>query len=206
MRSAVWILASFIACGADLQWEDAIQRGRELQHAGRYLEAESILTTALKMARASEGSSVRLARSLSALGSVEQDLGRTAEAEKDYLRAIDADADQVEEKNESSVNCKGRFRKVFKDVVCYSLKTYVKTGKLPDDEAFSRFVAPKLLMALGGCALRVKSGQAGPEEVAPSETFKTLQKFQQDTRDLGFQRKIAMALVYLFCELKASKS
>lgn len=96
MRLGAWILTSVIAFGADLQWEDAILRGRELQHAGRYLQAESMLTTALKMAQAPDGGRVMLARSLSALGSVYQDLGRTGDAEKAYLRAVDADPEFIE--------------------------------------------------------------------------------------------------------------
>jgi len=91
MKLVACFLISLIAFGADLQWGDAIVQGRELQHAGRYSEAESILTTAVKMAQASDGGPVMLARSLSALGSVYQDLGRIADAEKAYLRAIDAD-------------------------------------------------------------------------------------------------------------------
>jgi tetratricopeptide (TPR) repeat protein len=99
MKVLAWILTPLIAFGADLRWEDTILHGRELQRAGRYVEAESTLTTALRIAQTSEGGPARLACSFSALASVEQDLGRIADAERDYLRAIDADADFVEAVN-----------------------------------------------------------------------------------------------------------
>jgi tetratricopeptide (TPR) repeat protein len=96
MRFAAFLVATLIAFGADQQWEDAILRGRELQHAGRYAEAESLLTAALKKAEVSNAGPMMMARSLSALGSVYQDLGRLAEAENAYLRAMESDPEFIE--------------------------------------------------------------------------------------------------------------
>src|SRR5260370_14263972 len=99
MTLASLLLMPLLALGANLQWDETIVRGRELQRAGKYVEAESVLTNALRLAQKSDGGPVRLARSLSTLGSVYQDLGRFAEAEKAYLRSLTADPELIESVN-----------------------------------------------------------------------------------------------------------
>jgi tetratricopeptide (TPR) repeat protein len=90
---AAFLLATPLTIHAgDLEWQQQILRARQLQQTANYAGAESILTQAIA---ASPGDYSR-ARTLAALGSVYQDLGRLADAERSYLRAIDASPDAME--------------------------------------------------------------------------------------------------------------
>lgn len=83
-------LASFPSAAA-FDWESAIRTARLLQADGRYEEAASILSAAVKLAEKFDPGDPRLVRSISGLASVYQDLGRFSEAEDLYRRAMNTE-------------------------------------------------------------------------------------------------------------------
>src|SRR5258708_26697674 len=86
----LWLLSLSVLHAADSEWTQAMQRARDLQTAGNYADAESVMTSALALAEKFDPTDTRLARSLSGLASVNQDLAKYDAAEKLYERAIAA--------------------------------------------------------------------------------------------------------------------
>jgi tetratricopeptide (TPR) repeat protein len=90
---AAFLIATPLTIHAeDPDWQQQILRARQLQQAANYAGAESILTRTI----AASPDDYARARTLAALGSVYQDLGRLADAERSYLRAIDAGGEVIE--------------------------------------------------------------------------------------------------------------
>lgn len=87
----------FPAIAADPAWRDSMLKGLQAQRTGGYTQAESLLKKAVQL---SQGDDAATSRSLTALASVEQDLGRPATAEGLYRRAIAADASFAEPVND----------------------------------------------------------------------------------------------------------
>ncbi len=87
VTSTAYLVFAGIVYGDDQSWERIMREARELQRSGAFAEAETQFSRALQVALSGKRNS-RVARSLSGLGSVNQDLGRYGDAENFYLRAI----------------------------------------------------------------------------------------------------------------------
>jgi tetratricopeptide (TPR) repeat protein len=86
----LWFLFVSLLQASDAQWSDAMRRARELQGAGNYRAAEQAMASAVALAEQSDVRDTRLARSLTGLASVNQDLANYDAAEQLYRRAIAA--------------------------------------------------------------------------------------------------------------------
>ena len=93
MRLLVLVTALIFACGtagatgAD-RWADLTEQARRLYIDGRLREVEECLMKALNVAETFEPNDVRLPQTLTLLGTAVWNLGKPAEAERLYLRAL----------------------------------------------------------------------------------------------------------------------
>ncbi|MEK7406464.1 MAG: tetratricopeptide repeat protein [Acidobacteriota bacterium] len=73
---------------ANSAWEQAFRAAAELHRQGNYAEAAAIMSAVVKTAERAGPGDARLASALNNMGAFYQDLGRYAESEKHYGRAL----------------------------------------------------------------------------------------------------------------------
>src|SRR5262245_19554890 len=91
------LLVRGIACAGQLSWEVLMRRGDELTAQGKFGEAETALSSALKVAEVFPPPDLRLAETQHSLGVVYKELGRLPEAERWYQRSLSTWKESVRE-------------------------------------------------------------------------------------------------------------
>ena len=190
---AILCVVTMSAAGGALaqstDWNRLMDQGDALEHAGNYKEAAAAYEGALRIAEKFDSTDARLPLTLNKLGITCDELGRFADSDRLYRRAI-AWAKHV----------KGKYSPEYASLVNNLAAVYLQQGQTGKAEPLIReaveigtavFPADdmRLAMARSGLAdLLIKHGQYRQSEQLLNQAIQILEKHPEARRDLGIAR------------------